>query len=113
MFGWSVLVLVSSPAHALLGGDGDGDGFGVFFDCDDTDPTVYPGAIEVVADGVDQDCDGQDTCWIDRDLDGWGGGDFVGAADFDCVDAQESAVTGDCNDADGYVYPTAVEVAGD
>ncbi len=29
-------------------------------DCDDTDPTVYPGADDAVDDGIDQDCGGTD-----------------------------------------------------
>ncbi len=37
--------------------DADGDGFDVSSDCDDADPSVYPGATEV-CNGVDDDCDG-------------------------------------------------------
>jgi len=38
--------------------DRDGDGFYADEDCDDDDPTVYPGAPER-CDPVDRDCDGQ------------------------------------------------------
>ena len=49
--------------------DEDGDGYGLHAspacphpgaaDCDDTDPTVYPGALDP-CDGIDQNCDGLD-----------------------------------------------------
>src|SRR5690606_6759271 len=62
--------------------DADGDGFGDPAvsqqacrrpagtvsnddDCDDTRASVHPGAPEVVADGIDQNCDGVDTCYHD------------------------------------------------
>ena len=38
--------------------DADCDGFSAGDDCDDTDPTVYPGAPEVCGDGGVNDCDG-------------------------------------------------------
>jgi len=51
-------------AFNQLGGpapvDADGDGFVAEVDCNDTNPTIYPGAIEVKFDGVDQDCNGYD-----------------------------------------------------
>ncbi|MEA2115914.1 MAG: S8 family serine peptidase [Thermodesulfobacteriota bacterium] len=46
--------------------DADGDGFylesdcGTVQDCDDTNPAVYPGAVEIKHDGIDQDCNGYD-----------------------------------------------------
>jgi bacillopeptidase F len=40
--------------------DEDGDGHPVGRDCNDADPTVYPGAREIRRDGTDQDCNGYD-----------------------------------------------------
>jgi hypothetical protein len=36
--------------------DADGDGYSMFYDCRDRDPTVYPGAFEYAGDGVLNDC---------------------------------------------------------
>jgi hypothetical protein len=47
-------------------GEGGGELFAV--DCDDTDPSVFPGAEEIL-DGIDNDCDGRDETW-DTDGDG-------------------------------------------
>jgi hypothetical protein len=50
------------PAECTdIDGDGYGDGVGCMgSDCDDFDPDVNPGAIEICEDGIDNDCDGSD-----------------------------------------------------
>ena len=73
------------PAHLGHGDvrvdDQDGDGYypdnacgiGPMGDCDDMDPTIYPGAEDICEDGIDQDCDGVDAaCSNCSDLDAWG-----------------------------------------
>jgi hypothetical protein len=62
-------------------------------DCDDANDNVHPGAPEV-ANGVDDDCDGE----IDEDTD-----------DFDDDEDGFSELEGDCNDDDASIYPGASE----
>jgi hypothetical protein len=82
--------------------DDDGEGTGAAVDCDDTNPRLNPFVPEISADGIDQDCDGQDACQRDGDGDGLPGPDQLPTADADCDDEGEAYpwVFPDCDDAD-------------
>lgn len=84
-------------------------------DCDDRDFAVYPGAVEVPADGVDQDCDGLEQCYLDADDDHFRVESTTLSADLECRGA---GVTGadaelDCDDANPAVHAGAPELTGD
>jgi MYXO-CTERM domain-containing protein len=95
--------------------DADNDGYTEDVDCDDTDPSVNPGATEY-CDTIDNNCDGnidEDSAvdalnwYLDSDADGYG--------DANNVDVECYAPTGyvaddtDCDDSDSNTYPGADE----
>ncbi|TVQ94304.1 MAG: hypothetical protein EA397_02225 [Deltaproteobacteria bacterium] len=87
-------------------------------DCDDEDPTVYPGAEEIVADGIDQSCTNTELCYQDRDLDGWRTEVIQESepGDIRCEDlglALAIVPTLDCDDDDPTIHPGATETPGD
>ncbi len=111
--------------------DADEDGFGVWSwspieqcqqpdgysadttDCDDTEPTINPGAVEVCNER-DDDCDGRvdvgavdtEAVWRDDDGDGWGSGALRHLCD---PDDGWAPIDGDCDDDDPAVNPGATD----
>jgi hypothetical protein len=53
----AILTIVDQDTQVL---DSDGDGYAAGVDCNDNNPSVYPGASEIKHDGIDQDCNGYD-----------------------------------------------------
>lgn len=101
-------------AEALLPADCDTEGAADNAeDCDDTDPGTSPGASELPADGVDQDCDGVESCFTDADGDGFGGDALVQSVDLRCDAVGLVPFAGDCDDFNADVYPDTTEVPGD
>lgn len=70
--------------------DKDADGFAANVDCDDSNPLVFPGQIEVPYNGIDDDCD-LETLDDDLDQDGF-------------------LLADDCDDDNSDIHPGATEI---
>ncbi|MEZ4239229.1 MAG: putative metal-binding motif-containing protein [Myxococcota bacterium] len=105
--------------NAALGvwDDVDGDGVPALADCDDGDPDVAVGAVEV-CNGIDDDCDGLvdaaddalDGAWLARDGDGDGLGDPTRAG-FVCPAPGWVGNADDCDDVNPGVGGSATGTA--
>ncbi|MEN0065878.1 MAG: putative metal-binding motif-containing protein [Myxococcota bacterium] len=112
---WGALLLEPStvpvrflnPPLGAFADDFDNDGYIAANDCDERESRVNPGAIEIPANGVDEDCDGLELCWIDADDDGFGARLQSFPDDFFCRRFGRANQGGDCDDNDPYVNPYA------
>ena len=82
------------------------------FDCDDTESSVNPSAMEMCVNTRDDDCDtlislADDDCagYLDRDGDRFCFVGFDMNRDGDCADAGEEGGGSDCNDDDAAIVP--------
>jgi hypothetical protein len=74
--------------------------------------------VEIAVDGVDQDCDGTELCYVDADNDGYRPmtGDTVASSSIECVGigvVDANGAIGDCDDNDAARNPGASETYGD
>lgn len=102
-------VATSSPT-TVAPVDADSDGYDAGQDCNDNNSSIYPGAAEVVNNGVDEDCDGVESCYQDADGDTYGGTVLVDSADLTCTAAGLVGNSLDCLDV-GTVAGTSGDIA--
>ena len=89
-------------------------------DCDDGNASIHPGQVDTCGNGIDDDCDGLtdsganiSACvpfYKDVDGDGFGSGTSICSCGGEAL--YTAVKTGDCDDGDSAVSPSAKEVCG-
>jgi|GEM_PF-4675631 len=122
--GASVFVLAAcygQPMEPVELIDADGDGYpSMQGDCDDYNPSIYPGAEEI-CDELDNNCDNLvDQVAYYLDSDGDGDGDYATELVVDVCEPPEAETLegyvtnrNDCNDQDANIYYGADEICDD
>ena len=87
---WTLMYLEGAAPDCSTLVDADGDGFNSYVDCTDDNDQVNPGQVEVVYNGLDDDCN---TATLDDDLDQDG-----------------FALADDCDDTNTNINPDAEEI---
>ncbi len=87
---WNLDGVTLIPDCSSLPIDQDSDGYDELVDCDDTNPNVHPGQLEILYNGIDDDCD---PVTLDDDLDQDG---FL--------------ISDDCDDNNAAVNPSQIEI---
>lgn len=107
--------------------DEDGDGYGssmyvtqcqspgssyvlISGDCRDDHPDIFPMAIEIPADNVDQNCDDFEICYEDVDGDEYGSSLTILTEDITCSGDGISFQSGDCDDNTTQASPNQSEI---
>jgi MYXO-CTERM domain-containing protein len=112
----------SADGATIISADVECDGAGeagsaASIDCDDADGSVYPGATETPADGIDSNCDGAELCYTDYDGDGYRPDEYTEVpGDLLCTGdgmVGASAPGGDCDDSDASINPDGEELPAD
>ena len=84
---------ITTKVDFTIDPDVDGDGEPASTDCNDNNPFIRHGLVDIPDDGIDQNCDGVDAVNLDRDGDG-------------------ENRPGDCNDSNPAIHHGATDIPG-
>jgi hypothetical protein len=78
------------------------------FDCNDNNASINHSAVDIRASGVDENCDGLETCYVDSDADTFRTSATVSSTDTACTSSGHALASAalDCCDSDANARPT-------